>query len=153
MDRKPPPKIKQQIRREQGFVCAVPDCDNPYLYYHHFDPMWRERQHHEPEGMIALCGEHHPKADAGAFTRRQLRQYKVDAAEHAPEVKGRFDWLRHDMVVASGGLFYICPTTSSGSRKSPRLPRRVTRLRSSRSRIRWFSFSARLSLRRRRRCT
>lgn len=99
--------MKKQLRQAQGFVCAVPDCLNPYLYYHHFDPPWEEQQHNEPDGMIGLCGEHHPKADAGSFTRDQLREYKRHAAEHAAEVKGRFDWLRHKIMIASGGIFYI----------------------------------------------
>ena len=47
------------------------------------------------------------KADAGAFTPEQVRHYKRDTAERAPEVKGRFDWLRHKIVLASGGVFYI----------------------------------------------
>jgi hypothetical protein len=93
------------LRQAQGFVCAVPDCLNPYLYYHHFDPPWEERQHNEPDGMIGLCGEHHPKADADAFTRDQLREYKRDAVEHAGEIKGRFDWLRHKIMIASAGIF------------------------------------------------
>jgi hypothetical protein len=107
MHRDPPPSVKCQLRQAQGFVCAIPDCMNPYLYYHHFDPPWREKHHHDPNGMVALCGEHHPKADAGAFTAEQLRDYKRRAAAAAPEIKGRFDWLRRDIAIFSGGMLYI----------------------------------------------
>jgi len=102
-----PPGVKKKLRQAQGFVCAVPGCLNPYLYYHHFDPPWEEQQHNEPDGMIALCGEHHPKADGGAFTKEQLRDYKRQAAEHAGEIKGRFDWLRHKIMIVSGGICHI----------------------------------------------
>jgi hypothetical protein len=107
MQRDPPPSVKRQLRQEQGFVCVVPDCTNPYLYYHHFDPPWRVKHHHDPKRMVALCGEHHPKADAGAFMPEQLRDYKRRAAAAAPEVKGRFDWLRREIAIFSGGILYI----------------------------------------------
>ena len=121
MDRKPPPSVTEQLRRHQGFVCVVPDCENPYLYYHHFDPPWRERQHHEPGGMVALCGEHHPKADAGAFTREQLHEYKKLALERAPQIKGKVDWLRHNIVIASGGFFLVENTIDVAINGAPAL--------------------------------
>ena len=73
VNRTPPPEVRRELRREVGFGCPVRDadgvrCGNPYLYYHHFDPPWATEEHHNPAGMIALCGEHHPKADAGTFT-------------------------------------------------------------------------------------
>jgi hypothetical protein len=55
--------------------------------------------------MIAVCAEHHAKADAGAFTPDQLRALKADAAAHE-EVRGRFDWLRRDLLAVVGGNFY-----------------------------------------------
>ena len=106
MNRTPPPEVRRLLRREVGFGCPVPDCGNPYLYWHHFDPPWREREHHDSPGMIALCGEHHPKADAGAFTKDQLREFKLRAAERAHEIRGRFDWMRHSLLAVVGGNFY-----------------------------------------------
>jgi hypothetical protein len=47
--------------------------------------------------MVALCREHHDKADAGAFTRDQLRQLKT---KRAHRVTGRFDWMRQDLLLA-----------------------------------------------------
>ena len=84
----------------------MPDCGNPYLYWHHFDPPWDVRQHHDPDGMIALCGLHHPKADAGAYSKEQLREFKRRVAERAEEVKGRFEWMRHSLLAVVGGDFY-----------------------------------------------
>src|SRR5580693_411457 len=63
MTRTPPADIRRALRREVGFVCPVPGCTNPYLTRHHFDPIWRVREHHEPGGLIALCRDHHSQAD------------------------------------------------------------------------------------------
>ena len=106
MNRKPPKAVRQQLRREVGFGCPVRGCGNPYLYWHHFNPPWRVQQHHNPEGMIALCGEHHDKADAGAYTPEQLHEFKRSGAQRAEEVKGRFDWMRYDLLAVVGGNFY-----------------------------------------------
>ena len=106
ISRTPPLEIRRQLRKEVGFGCPVPGCSNPYLMWHHFDPPWNEQQHHNPNGMIALCVEHHPKADAGAFTKEQLRELKVRAAREAHEIEGRFDWLRHNLLGIVGGDFY-----------------------------------------------
>lgn len=107
MERKPPQEVLRILRREVGFGCPVPDCRNPYLTWHHFDPPWSQRQHHNPEGMIALCREHHDKADAGAFTVAQLRVLKSEWAESRVEVGGRFDWMRRELLAVVGGNFYL----------------------------------------------
>jgi hypothetical protein len=106
MNRTPPQEIRRQLRREVGFGCPVNGCGSPYLYWHHFDPPWRERQHHDPVGMIALCGLHHPQADQGAFTTHQLREMKAHGAERNREVHGRFEWMREDLLTVVGGNFY-----------------------------------------------
>ena len=61
-------------------------------------------QHHNPEGMIALCGEHHGKADAGAFTTEQLRALKTRRADI---VQGTFDWRRQTLLAIVGGNLYF----------------------------------------------
>lgn len=107
MDRNPPEEVRRALRREVGFGCPVEGCSNPYLEYHHFDPAWRVREHHHVPGMIALCAEHHRKADAGAFTTSQMRALKQAPAGR---VVGRFDWLRNDILAVVGGtLFYETP--------------------------------------------
>lgn len=104
MNRTPPHPIRRALRSEVGFGCPIEDCANPYLEWHHFDPPWCEREHHNPGGMIALCAEHHSKADAGAFTTEQLRSYK-NSARRQP-VQGRFDWMRNKLLAAVGSGFY-----------------------------------------------
>jgi hypothetical protein len=56
--------------------------------------------------MIALCGEHHAKADAGAFTTEQLRAMKSSTAQ-AHEIRGKFDWMRQELLGVVGGNFYL----------------------------------------------
>jgi hypothetical protein len=106
VNRTPPIEVRRQLRREVGFECPVPGCGSPYLYWHHFDPAWRERQHHDPAGMIAVCGLHHPQADQGAFTTDQLREMKAHGAERNREVQGRLEWTREDLLTVVGGNFY-----------------------------------------------
>jgi hypothetical protein len=106
VDRTPPIEVRRSLRREVGFGCPVDGCGNPYLYWHHFDPPWRERQHHDQRGMIALCAEHHAKADAGAFTKDQLHALKVNMGQ-ALEISGRFDWMRQRLLAVVGGNFYF----------------------------------------------
>jgi hypothetical protein len=60
----------------------------------------------QSSGDDALCSEHHDKADAGAYTKEQLREFKRRGAERAEDVKGRFDWMRYDLLAVVGGNFY-----------------------------------------------
>jgi len=103
MNRTPPKAVRQELRREVGFGCPIPGCGNPYLTWHHFNPPWHEKEHHNPEGMIALCLEHHKKADYGAFNVDQLLELKKSKAE---EVSGRFDWMRSNVLGVVGSCFY-----------------------------------------------
>lgn len=100
-----PAKVKEMLRSEVGFGCPVKGCGNPYLEYHHFDPPVNVRPHNDPTGMIALCAQHHRKADGGAYTVEQLHAFKADKA-NAELVKGSLEWLRRDLLAVVGGVFY-----------------------------------------------
>jgi hypothetical protein len=50
-------------------------CPTPLLRYHHIIP-WEERHHFDFDDMIALCPEHHDKADEGVITRQELYEAK-----------------------------------------------------------------------------
>lgn len=106
MNRTPNVAVRRELRKEVGFGCPVPGCANPYLTWHHFDPPWEIRQHQDPAGMIALCREHHDKADAGAYTPDQLREFKRLGQKRIQEVRGRFDWMRHSLLAVVGGSFF-----------------------------------------------
>lgn len=98
-----PPHVKKKIRQEDGFLCAHPECDDPFLYYHHFDPPWAELNHNNPEGIIALCGKHVNKADGGAYTKEQLREWKDNAPSKNQKIQSKIEWLRKDIVAQVGG--------------------------------------------------
>lgn len=100
-----PSSVKKELRTEVGFGCPVKGCGNPYLEYHHFDPPISVKPHNNPEGMIALCAQHHKKADGGAYTAEQLHALKRDKT-NADLVKGNLDWLRKDLLAVVGGNFY-----------------------------------------------
>jgi hypothetical protein len=57
--------------------------------------------------MVALCRDHHPEADAGAFTAEQLRAFKTGGRDRAERLSGRFNWLRSEMLAVVGGNFYF----------------------------------------------
>jgi len=105
MNRKPPASVIKQLRAEVGFGCPVPECGNPYLEWHHFDPQWNVEPHHNPDGMVALCAEHHKKADNGAYTKEQLASFKRTKVDPAL-VRGRFDWCRNKLLAVVGGNYY-----------------------------------------------
>src|SRR4051794_11076039 len=98
MGREPPASVRRQLAREVGFGCPVPRCGSPYLTWHHFDPPWSVKQGHDPSGMIALCRDHHPEADAGTFTIEQLRQMKRVGRDRALLLGGKFNWMREDLL-------------------------------------------------------
>lgn len=106
MNRTPPTEVRKALRKEVGFGCPVPDCGNPYLEWHHFDPPWHVENHHNPKGMIALCRGHHIQADNGAFTKEQLHEFKRKAMENWSAVSGKFNWLRNKLLVVVGGNFF-----------------------------------------------
>jgi hypothetical protein len=105
MNRTPPTSVLAELRKEVGFGCPVEGCGNPYLTWHHFDPPWSERQHHEPNGIIALCQQHHSAADVGAFTTEQLDEMKARGRDRADALGARFEWMRHRLLAVVGGTF------------------------------------------------
>lgn len=107
VNRTPPIEVRRELRNEVGFGYPFPDCGNPYLYWHHFDPPWNVQQHHDSAGMIALCAMHHAKADSGTFTTDQLRSFKKEGSVRSVEIRGRFDWMRRDLLAVVGGNFYL----------------------------------------------
>lgn len=106
MNRTPPATIRRKLRKEAGFTCPVRECSSPYLSYHHFDPPWAEQEHHNVEGMIALCLQHHKEADSGAFTKDQLKQLKSQR-KNSRLVKGDINWKRENLLIIAGSNIYV----------------------------------------------
>ena len=112
MDRTPPPDVRRTLREEVGYGCPVDHCGSPYLSWHHFDPPWSEREHHDTDGMIALCKQHHDAADGGAYTKAQLQRLKsapyLLTTTHS-NLRGRFEWRRERLVLhAAAGVYVGC---------------------------------------------
>ncbi|MFW9997660.1 MAG: HNH endonuclease [Candidatus Odinarchaeota archaeon] len=107
LSRRPPAEVRKILREEVGFGCPVKNCGCPYLEYHHFDPPWHEKQHHDPKGMIALCVTHHKMADSFTFGNKQLRHFKQNPYRNT--VRGRFEWLRNDLLIVFAGSIYTNP--------------------------------------------
>lgn len=64
----------------------------------------------------------------GAFTNEQLRTIKREGSAKAEAIRGRFDWMRRDLLAVVGGNFYHrCPVILQlGNRPvDPRLCRRL----------------------------
>jgi hypothetical protein len=106
MDRTPPKEILEKLRREVNFGCPVANCGVPYLTWHHFDPPWRVREHHDPNGMIALCHTHHDIAEGDRWTVDQLRQMKRQPFITGNSVSASYDYLRKKVVCRVGNLAY-----------------------------------------------
>jgi hypothetical protein len=107
LSRHVPLDVRRELRKEVGFGCPVKGCDSPYLEYHHFDPAWHVDPHHDPRRMIALCSEHHAKADA--WTVEQVRALK-SSSSRSGNVVGRFEWMRREILAVVGGnLYYATP--------------------------------------------
>jgi len=110
MNRRPPKKTRAALRKEVNFGCPVDGCGSPYLSWHHFDPPWNIREHHDVPGMIALCPVHHAQANKGAFTVDQLRSMKKEPYLRTTRgLKGRFEWKREDMIMLAGGCWFVQP--------------------------------------------
>ena len=104
--RDPPDPIKKTLRQEVHYACPVPGCGRSVLEWHHFDPPWEERHHHDPAGMIALCTACHPIADRGKWTRDDLRSFKRNPPTQAL-IRGEFGWSERAVVYRFGRNFAV----------------------------------------------
>lgn len=103
-----PEVVRRALRAEVGFGCPVEGCGSPYLSFHHFDPPYHIEQHNRPDGMIAFCLEHHKQADSGAFTKKQIRDYKKNPyLVNNSSVSGKFNWKREQLIVKTAGFTSI----------------------------------------------
>ena len=107
LPRRPPKDVRDTLCAEVGFRCPIPDCGSPYLTFHHFAPAWREKHHHHPGGMVALCSVHAAKADNGYYPDEYLRTLKQEGLGRAEAVRGEFDYLRHEILAVVGSSMYI----------------------------------------------
>jgi hypothetical protein len=106
LNRTPPKAIQEVLRREVNFGCPIPGCGIPYLTWHHFDPPWGTKQHHNPEGMIALCAKDAALADGKRWTKNQLRQMKKKPYVSPNQISEHYGYLRKNVVTIIGNVAY-----------------------------------------------
>ncbi len=106
VNRTPSRSIIQFLRREVNFGCPVQGCGIPYLTWHHFDPPWNIKNHHNPEGMVAICVQHAAFADGGRWTTDQLRVMKQRPYVTDGKVSQIYDYLRKSVVCLAGNVAY-----------------------------------------------
>ncbi len=104
MNRKPPSHVIRKLCQEVGFACPV--CGSPFLTWHHFDPPWKVRKHHNPLGMLALCPEHAAHADGGHWTIDQQRQLKRPLKLNE-RVQAAWPWQPEKAVFMLGNSYYV----------------------------------------------
>jgi len=95
-------QVKRLLRQEVAFGCPMPGCRKPFLTYHHFDPPWKVKHHWDPDGIIALCLDHHQEADH--YTKDRLRKLK-QASYSVDDVKGQFPQWEGQFLVRCGGIY------------------------------------------------
>lgn len=100
VERTPRKAIRQILRKEVNYGCPI--CGVPYLTWHHFDPPWEVEHHERPEGIIALCHNCHDKADAGRYTKDQLKDFKKNPYIKNSEISAKYDYLRRNTVCRIG---------------------------------------------------
>lgn len=99
-----PPAVKRELRREVGFGCPI--CRSPFLTWHHFDPPYHVEAHNKPEGMIALCREHHDEADQGHYSPAELLALKK-SHRSSEDVTGNFpSWQKSNVLIRVGGNYF-----------------------------------------------
>lgn len=104
--REPYPEVKQFLRKEVHYACPVPGCASPLLEWHHFDPKWEDKHHHNHEGMIALCTSCHPKADRGTWTKEELGSFKRNPAPLGL-IRETFGWSERSVLYRLGGTYAV----------------------------------------------
>lgn len=105
----------EELRREVAFGCPI--CRKPFLTWHHFDPPEHVEKHWRPEGIIALCLDHHALADpkgfgGNAYSPDELRAMKKKGYS-AEDVKSHFpSWQgKKNVLVRMGGCYATPPAT------------------------------------------
>lgn len=68
-----PLPVRRALRQEAHFGCA--ECGAPILEYHHIIPL-AERNHNDPDHMVALCPTHHRQF--GKLTRQKSYDVKAN---------------------------------------------------------------------------
>lgn len=101
-----PKAVVRELRQESGFGCAV--CGHPIVEYHHIIP-WAERQHFEPEHMVALCRNHHK--ELGDRSRKHAYRAKQNPINiRTGRVKGYLYTNKENQALVIGNTRFVGAT-------------------------------------------
>lgn len=93
-----PLPIKRQLRQEANFGCGI--CGNPILDYHHIIPYHISRAY-LPQDMIALCPNHHRRANQREYSDKYLRELKT-SPHNRERVRDAFFIESDELIVYLG---------------------------------------------------
>jgi hypothetical protein len=109
-----PAGVRRQLRQEVAFGCPV--CGNPFLEYHHIVP-WAEKQHNDPDHMVALCPTHHaeygkrPRSDSYELKQSpinantgKIRGYLVSDEERSEFIAGSNTFIDTPIIFSYYGI-------------------------------------------------
>lgn len=68
-----PLPLKREIRKEGFFGCVI--CGSPIIEFHHIKPFHKVNKHTK-ENLVALCPEHHHRADCGEIPVSIVTKFK-----------------------------------------------------------------------------
>lgn len=105
LSRYPPSNVREILRFETGFVCAIPSCNIPFLEFDHFDPEWKVEPHHEPGGMIALCPNHHAQARTN-WTVQDFIEFKKNGRKNAKKFEHKLEYLKRNLCARIGSNYW-----------------------------------------------
>jgi tetratricopeptide (TPR) repeat protein len=74
---KVPERIKRQVLKETGYVCAVPGCGAETTEVAHI-VAYSECRKLEFDNLIALCPNHHTRYDKGEIHRQSVVEWKAE---------------------------------------------------------------------------
>jgi len=100
MSRYIPADVRRKLRKEANFGCAI--CGAPIIEYHHIIP-YSEKEHHDPDHMIALCPNHHRPSDDEAISRDEL-YYRKENPKNTNEVDYSFYFDSNIPIIEIGNV-------------------------------------------------
>lgn len=101
-----PLPLKREIRRDAAFGCVM--CGSPIIEFHHIEPFHKVNEHTK-ENLVALCPEHHHRADCGEIPVSIVTKFKENPVNKKKNFVSKDFFLSNynDMKTRVGSNIYI----------------------------------------------
>lgn len=98
--------LRREVRKEAYFGCCI--CGSPIIEYHHIEPFSKVKEH-KKDNLIALCPEHHHRADRKEIPKERILKFKeTPVNKEKPTVSKDFFLSNYyDMRTRVGSVVYI----------------------------------------------